>query len=169
MSLYAAVGKLASLFGTSKMIEFYIIRLSLAFVCSACQVRLYSSICRTVSPRIGLLFVMVLLFSPGMFHASTAFLPSTFTMYTSMLGMAAFLDWKGGRKIAQGIMWFGLGSIVGWPFAGALIVPPLTEELALAHLSGSIDSFIGAVVDGVVRCLSILVSFCGFGESRYRC
>ncbi|KAJ5833898.1 GPI mannosyltransferase [Penicillium riverlandense] len=156
VSLHAAVGKLASLFGTSKIIEFYIIRSLLAFVCSACQVRLYSSICRTVSPRIGLLFVMVLIFSPGMFHASTAFLPSTFTMYTSMLGMAAFLDWKGGRKIAQGIMWFGLGSIVGWPFAGALIVPPLTEELALAHLSGSIDSFTGAVVDGVLRCLSIL-------------
>ncbi|KAJ5618845.1 GPI mannosyltransferase [Penicillium lagena] len=156
VSLHAAVGKLASLFGTSKMIEFYIIRLLLAFVCSACQVRLYSSICRTISPRIGLLFVMVLIFSPGMFHASTAFLPSTFTMYTSMLGMAAFLDWKGGQKIAQGIMWFGLGSIVGWPFAGALIVPPLTEELALAYLSGSIVSLTGAVVDGVVRCLSIL-------------
>jgi alpha-1,2-mannosyltransferase len=158
VSLYAAVGKLGSLVVHSKTAEFYTIRLSLAFVCAACQTRLYSAICRTLSPRIGLLFVMVVTLSPGMFHASTAFLPSTFTMYMSMLGLASFLDWKNSRRTAQGIMWFGLGAIVGWPFAGALILPLLAEDVILSFVSGAIGSLLYNVLDGIVRCLSILVS-----------
>ncbi|KAJ5091457.1 GPI mannosyltransferase [Penicillium alfredii] len=156
VSLHAAVGKLGSLAVNSKTAEFYVIRFFLAFVCAACQTRLYAAICRTLSPRIGLLFLMIVAFSPGMFHASTAFLPSTFTMYMNMLGLAAFLDSRGGQKTAQGIMWFGLGAIVGWPFAGALIVPLLAEELILGFLSGSMSSVLCYIFDGVARCLVIL-------------
>ncbi|KXG50707.1 GPI mannosyltransferase [Penicillium griseofulvum] len=156
VSLHAAAGKIGSLVVHSKTAEFYTIRLSLAFLCAACQTRLYSAICRTLSPRIGLLFMMIVTLSPGMFHASTAFLPSTFTMYMSMLGLASFLDWKNSRKTAQGIMWFGLGTIVGWPFAGALIVPLLAEEAIVSILSGSLGSLLYNVFDGIIRCLSIL-------------
>lgn len=141
----------------SKTAEFYTIRLALAFVCTACQIRLYSAICRTLSPRIGLLFVMVVTFSPGMLHASTAFLPSTFTMYTTMLGLAAFLDWKNAQRTAQGIMWFGLGAIVGWPFAGALIIPLLVEEVILVFNSGSMVNLFWTIADGLIGCLGILV------------
>jgi alpha-1,2-mannosyltransferase len=76
-----------------------------------------------------------------------------------MLGLAAFLDLKGGPKIAQGIMWFALGAIVGWPFAGALILPLLAEEAMISVLSGSIGSFSLAILDGAVRCLGIAVSY----------
>lgn len=171
MSLHAAVGKLGSMVVHSKTAEFYTIRLTLAFVCAACQTRLYSAICRTLSPRIGLLFAMIVTLSPGMFHASTAFLPSTFTMYMSMLGLASFLDWKNGRKIAQGIMWFGLGAIVGWPFAGALLVPLLIEEVVLAIASRSFVSLFWSISDGAMLCLSILVrliSLC-FETSQLTC
>ncbi|CAG8154883.1 unnamed protein product [Penicillium olsonii] len=156
VSLHAIVGKLGSLIVHSKTAEFYTIRLALACVCSACQTRLYAAICRTLSPRIGLLFVIVVTFSPGMFHASTAFLPSTFTMYMSMLGLAAFLDWKNAQRAAHGIFWFGLGTIVGWPFAGALIVPLLAEELILTLTSGSFVNLFWTVADGLVGCLGIL-------------
>lgn len=158
MSLHAAIGKFGSFFVQSKTAEFYVIRLFLAVFCAACQTRLYSSICRSLNPRIGLLFLTIVTFSPGIFHASTAFLPSTFTMYTSMLGLAAFLDLKGGPKIAQGIMWFALGAVVGWPFAGALIVPLLASEAIIAVLSGSIGSFILTVLDGAMRCLAIVAT-----------
>ncbi|KAJ5798776.1 GPI mannosyltransferase [Penicillium pulvis] len=168
VSLHAAVGKLGSLFVHSKTTEFYMIRAFMALFCAACQTRLYSSICRTLNPRIGLLFLTIVIFSPGMFHASTAFLPSTFTMYTSMLGLAAFLDLKGGPKIAQGIMWFALGAIVGWPFAGALILPLLAEEAIISVLSGSIGSFVLAVLDGAVRCLSIAALEVGVDYAFFR-
>lgn len=102
---------------------------------------------------------MIVAFSPGMFHASTAFLPSSFTMYMSMLGLTAFLDWRGGQKTAQGIMWFGLGAIVGWPFAGALIIPLLVEEFVIGFIAGSLKQVFLSVVDGALRCLAILVYF----------
>lgn len=75
-----------------------------------------------------------------------------------MLGLAAFLDLNNGPRIAQGIMWFALGAIVGWPFAGALILPLLAEEAIISVLSGSIGSFILATLDGAVRCIGIAVS-----------
>lgn len=100
---------------------------------------------------------MIVTFSPGMFHASTAFLPSTFTMYMSMLGLAAFLDWKNAQRGAHGIMWFGLGTIVGWPFAGALVVPLLAEEVIITLSSGSMVNLFWTIADGLVGCLGILV------------
>jgi len=161
VSLHAVVGKLASSMVHTKAAEFYTIRFFLAVFCAACQTRLYSAICRSLNPRIGLIFLMITVFSPGVFHASTAFLPSSFTMYTSMLGLAAFLEFKGGPRTAQGIMWFGLGAIVGWPFAGALIVPLLAEEVTICLISGSLGSLLLKILDGAVRCLSILVSSTG--------
>lgn len=84
--------------------------------------------------------------SPGNFHASTAYLPSSFTMYTGMLGAAAFMDWRGGLKTASGIAWFAAGGIIGWPFAMALSAPFLLEEGLLALMSlGDTDGFLGAV------------------------
>lgn len=74
-----------------------------------------------------------------------------------MLGLAAFLDWRGGLKMAQGIMWFGLGAIVGWPFAGALIVPLLIEELTIGFISGSMRTVFYSLSNGAVRCGLILV------------
>lgn len=76
-----------------------------------------------------------------------------------MLGLAAFLDWRNGQKTAQGIMWFGIGAIVGWPFAGALLIPLLLEEVAISIISGDIKKITLSVLDGAFRCLLVLVSF----------
>ncbi|BDD64327.1 hypothetical protein MAP00_009155 [Monascus purpureus] len=157
VSLHAIVGKISALVVKGKVAEFYAIRFFLACFCAACETRLYAAICRTLSPRIGMLFLMVAAFSPGMFHASASFLPSSFTMCTSMLGLAAFLDWRGGLKMAQGVMWFGLGAIVGWPFAGALTVPLLIEELIIGFISGSMRTVFYSLSNGAVRCGLILV------------
>ncbi|OJJ50011.1 hypothetical protein ASPZODRAFT_149450 [Penicilliopsis zonata CBS 506.65] len=155
VTLHTIIGKAGSLFSRSKSAEFYIIRLFLALVCAASQTRLYSAICRTLSPRIGLMFLVIAAFSPGMFHASSAYIPSSFTMYTSMLGLASFLDRRGGQKTAQGIMWFGIGAVVGWPFSGALIGPLLLEEIIVGWTSGSMGSVIRSIIDGTLRCLLV--------------
>ncbi|KAH1854539.1 hypothetical protein KXX54_005325 [Aspergillus fumigatus] len=156
VSAHAGVGKIVSIFSSDKTSEFYTIRFVLAAVCAACETRLYSAICRTLNPRVGLLFLIIVAFSPGMFHASAAFLPSSFTMYTSMLGLASFLDWRGGQKTAQGIMWFGLGAIMGWPFAGALIIPLLLEEVAISFIAGTLGNLFVDIFKGIIRCLAIL-------------
>jgi len=114
----------------------------------------------TLNPRIAMFFMMAMIFSPGMFHASAAFLPSSFAMYTTMLGMAAFMNWKGGLKTAQGIFWFAVGGVLGWPFSIALSAPFLFEEVVFASLSSK-DAFIDAImrfIRGSVAGLLVLVS-----------
>ncbi|KAE8355004.1 Alg9-like mannosyltransferase family-domain-containing protein [Aspergillus coremiiformis] len=157
VTIHAIVGKMSSLAFASKSSQFYAIRFVLAIICAASQTRLYAAICRTLSPKIGLFFLMIVAFSPGMFHASASFLPSSFTMYMSMLGLTSFLEWRR-PKIAQGIMWFGLGAIVGWPFAGALIVPLLLAEVLIGFVSGSPWAVISGILHGAIRCLAILAA-----------
>ena len=103
------------------------------------------------------MFMMVMLSSPGMFHASAAYLPSSFSMYASMLGAAAFLDWRGGAKTHVGVMWFGIGGIIGWPFAAALVAPFLVEEVVLASITGDGIELTRRLVDGTVRCMIAVV------------
>jgi len=94
-----------------------------------------------------------------MFRASTAFLPSSFAMYTTMLGMAAFINWRGGLKTAQGIFWFAVGGILGWPFSVALAAPFLLEELIFAAM-GSREALPKAAmrfIRGIAASLFVLV------------
>ena len=137
--------------GAPKSIEFYSLRLVLGTVCAFCEAWLFTKISRTLNPRVGVIFMLILLTSPGMFHASVAYLPSSFAMYTAMLGTAQFMDWRGGARTAQGIFWFGFGSALGWPFAGALILPFIGEELLLAFYTRSWSEILQRFVWGYTR------------------
>ncbi|KAL8973862.1 MAG: hypothetical protein Q9197_001897 [Variospora fuerteventurae] len=156
--IHAIIGKFGSLLSSHPSFEFYFIRLALGAICAACETRLFSAICKTFNPRVGIMFGIVMVCSPGMFHASVAYLPSSFSMYTTMLGMAAFMDWRGGLKTSVGMMWFGIGAIVGWPFSGALMIPLLAEDLALSSITGDVSEIIYRLLDGTVRSLLALVS-----------
>ncbi len=79
-------------------------------------------------------------------------------MNLGMLGMAAFMDWHRGLKTAQGIMWFGIAGVVGWPFSVALAVPFLLEEAVLALVSRpGLEKALWRALDGIVRCLIAVV------------
>ena len=155
--LHAVVGKLGSLLSSNKIFEFYFIRVALALTCAFCQSRLFTTISRSLNPRIALLLMIIMSSSPGMFHASAAYLPSSFAMYTSMLGMSSFLDGRSGSKIHEGIMWFGIGGIVGWPFATVLMAPFLAEELLLVTITKDYIEIGRRFLDGIVRCAIVLV------------
>lgn len=161
IALHAVIGNFRRLLPFStKIAEFYFIRYALAFICAVCETRLLRVIYTTLNPRIALFFMMAMIFSPGMFHASVAFLPSSFAMYTTMLGIAAFMNWRGGLKTAHGIFLFALGGILGWPFSVALATPFLFEELIFASLSSKdalIDMFV-RLFRGVIAGLLVLVS-----------
>ena len=80
-------------------------------------------------------------------------------MYMSMLGAAAFMNWRGGLKTAQGIFWFAVGGILGWPFAAALCAPFVLEEAVIAMFSDK-DAFIESIIRvcrGVISGLLVLV------------
>lgn len=120
---------------------------------------MWRAICATLNPRIGAFFILALVFSPGNFHASTAYLPSSFAMYMVMLGTVALMNWRGGLKTSMGMFWFAVGGVLGWPFAAALCAPFILEEGVLALL-GDKERFFEAfirVARGVVAGLVLVV------------
>lgn len=136
IAIHALVGNTRRLLPQStKLGEFYFVRYAMAFFCALCQVLLFRVLSFTLNARIGLFFMIATVISPGNFHSATAFLPSSFAMYMSLLGAAAFMNWHGGLKTSQGMTWFAAGAILGWPFAGALCAPFLAEEGVLALMS----------------------------------
>lgn len=160
ISIHAIIGKLASFISSKKTFQFYAIRMVLAMACAFSETSLFAAISRTLNPRIGAIFMIAMLSSPGMFHASVAYLPSSFSMYTAMLGTAAFMDWLGGLKTARGIMWFGIGAIIGWPFAAALIAPLILEDIYMAYQVKDRSQAAFRYANGISRCLVVLVSLC---------
>lgn len=114
----------------------------------------------TLNSRIGIFFLIATIISPGNFHASTAFLPSSFAMYMVMLGAAAFMNWRGGLRTSYGIFWFAAAGILGWPFAAALCAPFILEEAVFALFNDSsalFESFMRAL-RGATAGLILVVS-----------
>ncbi|KAL7276780.1 mannosyltransferase [Rhizina undulata] len=130
VGLHAAAGKLFSLIPQmSKIQEFYFLRILFAVICAYSETSLCSSISRNINRRVGVFYFFTTLCSAGMFHASASFLPSTFSMFTTTLGMSAFIDRSRGYRTVEGIFWFALGGLLGWPFSLAMCVPFIVEEL----------------------------------------
>ena len=76
--------------------------------------------------------LFMLAMSAGMWNASTAFLPSTFAMYATTLACSyAFVPPASAlnQRTLAATMLFATGAIVGWPFALALAIPFVFEEL----------------------------------------
>ena len=155
---------------SGKALEFYLLRIALGFVCALCETSLFNKIAAVLNPRIAITFLIVMATSPGMFHASISYLPSSFAMYTTMLGMSAFMDWRGGLRTAQGIFAIGTGAVLGWPFAAAMAMPFLLEEVMMASITDQqgIADFIWRVADGSIRTLIVLTSQVGIDAFFYK-
>ncbi|KAL8597468.1 hypothetical protein ACOMHN_047695 [Nucella lapillus] len=109
----------------NKILVFYLMRCVLAVICAACEVYLYRSLKQYVGSNIARLSLWLELLSTGLFIASTAFLPSSFAMYLTMVATAAWV--AGDNRIA--ILAVAASAIIGWPFAAALGVPIAADIL----------------------------------------
>jgi alpha-1,2-mannosyltransferase len=103
----------------NKVMLFYFLRCLFGFVSSLAEVYFYKSICYHFGKNTGRITLCFLVFAPGMFISSTAFLPSSFAMYMTMLAVASWLN----SSYSISILAVGLGTLVGWPFAGIIGVP----------------------------------------------
>ena len=149
---------------------FYILRGFFALVCTSCETRLFMKISQLLNPRVAIIYMIITATSPGFFHASISYLPSSFAMYFVMLSMAAFMDWRGGLRTAQGIFWMAVGACLGWPFAAAMIIPFLVEEVLLGALTEWEDriGLLYRLLDAAARCLMIVVVQVAIDTIAYR-
>ena len=134
----------------SRETQFYTLRCVLGLVTSVAEAVLVDVVRRRMDRRVASMLLVALVTSIGMFNASTALLPSSFTMVTSTLGLAWGLD---GRHFASSLA-FAVGAILGWPFSALLALPVVADGL----LRGAFYSYIrAAVVSMQVLLLTVIV------------
>ncbi|ORX39298.1 putative mannosyltransferase [Kockovaella imperatae] len=116
--------------------QFFALRLSLGLVSSLCEAKFYRAVVEAVNEHVGRYTLFAMAFSAGMWSASVAFLPSSFTMYTTLLACSysfhpATSDSIGISRIRKATFFVALGAIVGWPFSAAIGIPLVFEYLFL--------------------------------------
>ncbi|XP_071443029.1 alpha-1,2-mannosyltransferase ALG9 isoform X3 [Hetaerina americana] len=109
----------------NRLLIFYFSRCLLGLLCAACEVYFYRSICREFGVHVGRLTLAFMVFGAGMFVASTAYLPSSFSMYMAMLSLGAWYQ----RKYEFAIFTTALSTFLSWPFAGLLGAPIAVDML----------------------------------------
>ncbi|KAG9102402.1 mannosyltransferase [Ceratobasidium sp. 392] len=110
------------------------LKMIFAVVTSLCEARFYRTVVENINERVGRYLLFMLLFSAGMWNASTAFLPSTFAMYTTTAACSfSFVPPSSSRtqRTLAATVLFAAGAIVGWPFSLLLSVPFVLEELSV--------------------------------------
>ncbi|KAF9225513.1 glycosyltransferase family 22 protein [Gyrodon lividus] len=124
--------RLPSPLGHGKRPAFFAVRIFLAVLSTLCEAKLCRTVVEKINERVGRYLFFMLLFNAGMWNATAAFLPSSFAMYATTLAFAFSLE-PSSTKSAGRALWptllFAAGAIVGWPFALALSLPFVFEEL----------------------------------------
>ncbi|XP_014679801.1 PREDICTED: alpha-1,2-mannosyltransferase ALG9-like isoform X2 [Priapulus caudatus] len=103
----------------NRILVFFFLRCVLAFSCALCEVYFYRGVCKQFGSHVGRMTLLFLILSTGMFISSSALLPSSFSMYMTMLAMGGWF---------LGTFWVSIlavaaSAIIGWPFAGVLGIP----------------------------------------------
>ncbi|KAJ6502660.1 glycosyltransferase family 22 protein [Mycena vulgaris] len=115
-----------------KRAAFFAVRISLATVSVLAEAKFYRTVYEKINERVGRYLFFMLLFSAGMWNASAALLPSSFAMYMTTFAFSYALapsSAQNNRRTLAATLLFATGAIVGWPFALALSIPFVFEEL----------------------------------------
>ncbi|EGN93107.1 glycosyltransferase family 22 protein [Serpula lacrymans var. lacrymans S7.3] len=130
--LHLLPARFAFAIGHGKRPAFFAIRILLAVMSVMCEAKLHRTVVEKINERVGRYLFFMLLLSAGMWNASAAFLPSSFAMYASTLAFSYAVEpasIKNNRRTLFATLLFATGAIVGWPFALALAIPFVFEEL----------------------------------------
>ncbi|KAG8219545.1 glycosyltransferase family 22 protein, partial [Butyriboletus roseoflavus] len=124
--------RLSSVFAPGKRPAFFAVRIFLAVLSTLCEAKFFRTVVEKINDRVGRYLFFILLFNAGMWNATAAFLPSSFAMYATTLAFAFAFESStvtNMRRTLCATMLFATGAIVGWPFALALSLPYVFEEL----------------------------------------
>uniref|UniRef100_A0A670Y2G9 Mannosyltransferase n=2 Tax=Pseudonaja textilis TaxID=8673 RepID=A0A670Y2G9_PSETE len=112
---------------TNKVLIFYFLRCLLAFLSCVCELYFYKAVCKKFGLHVSRLMLAFLILSTGMFCSASAFLPSSFCMYCTVVAMTGwYMD-----RTSLAVLGVAAGAIVGWPFSAALGLPIAFDLLVL--------------------------------------
>jgi len=116
----------ARLLQPNPMLVFYFLRCLLGLVCALCEVYFYRGVLCEFGANVGRLCLGLLVTSAGMFVASSAFLPSTTSLYLTLLSVGAWFH----QRYKLAIFFTALSTFLSWPFA-ALIGLPVAIDIVI--------------------------------------
>ena len=100
------------------------------------------------------LLTIFLLFSPGIFYCSTAFLPSATAMTIVMLSYASFLN----NNYIISIFWGSLAVLwLGWPFIAVLFLPIGIYMIAYRYANNGFYGVIILLVQGFLMAIAVAI------------
>ncbi|KAG7397570.1 mannosyltransferase [Phytophthora boehmeriae] len=148
-----ALGATLGLVADQKLLLFYGLRAALGLLSAYAEALFYRSCSARFGRRTGRYLLWILLFNAGIFHASTAFLPSTFTMVLVMLFSSAWMD----KNHYLALFWGVVAVLCGWPYVGVLFVPFAVETFYTRGVLKSVA--VGAGIGGIVLAIELAVNF----------
>lgn len=116
-----------------KVLIFYTIKTLLGLLSALSEYWLYTGVKKRFQSSVANIFLLMLIFSSGMFAASTALLPSSFSMYALTTAAAAVLHNKPRIVIIAAFV----GVIWGWSVAAIAFLPYAPYILFLPMLPGN--------------------------------
>ncbi|KAJ3340443.1 mannosyltransferase [Gonapodya sp. JEL0774] len=149
VGIHAGLGWLLSFPAKSKRHVFMLMRILLGTVSAYAESSLCNSVAQHWNARVARYLLTILIFGTGMFISTSAYLPSTFAMYTTLLANASSLQPPSTIRTIETVSWYALGVILGWPFSGLSVVPFVLEELFVATYDG--ETLQSTVLNGVRR------------------
>jgi alpha-1,2-mannosyltransferase len=150
------LGYIASHFNMQKLHIFYLIRFLIGQFTAYCCSRLISAVEKTFKQDIHLPMCVFLLSSPGLFYASTSYLPSA---VSSSLLMLAFAYWLN-DSYSSAIFSACIAVIYsGWPFVGVLFAPMGVHMLLrTASKPNALLELFHLILNGSIILLFVIVS-----------
>lgn len=145
---------------SNRILVFYFLRCVLGFVCTTFETFFYKGIVQEFGPKVGRMTLAFLLFSAGMFQASSALLPSSFSMYMCLLSMGSWFH----QQYPLAILSTALSAFLSWPFAGAIGVG-IAFDLLL--LQGKLRLFATWCVISIVAILVPIIAIDSFYYGRF--
>ncbi|KAF7436487.1 mannosyltransferase [Pleurotus ostreatus] len=159
------------LVGPEKRPAFFAVRISLAVMSVLAESKFYRTAYEKINEHVGRYLFFMLLTSAGMWNSSAAFLPSSFTMCTTMMAFSYALDPPSNAKAKRTLLatvCFTIGAVVGWPFALALAIPFVFEEIFVfggdrvppairtTWSLGRLRRFVGAVITAAMIFIPVI-------------
>lgn len=119
LALHTFPMHLYTFLNVNKIFLFYFLRCLLGIACALAELYFYKGVCKQFGMKIARLMLWLMLFSTGMFIACSSYLPSSFSMYLTMVAMGAWFN----NNTSIAILSIAASAIIGWPFSAALGFP----------------------------------------------
>mmetsp|Transcript_132388 Transcript_132388/g.229583 ORF Transcript_132388/g.229583 Transcript_132388/m.229583 type:complete len:635 (-) Transcript_132388:943-2847(-) len=113
----------------TKVQAFYMLRIIIGLITMWCERQFIKSVHLRFGKRVAGFLYVLSMFSPAMFVATTAYLPTSFAMCCFMVAHGAwFMEHY--SFVAHIIAAASVGTVIGWPFAALAMVPTAWDVIA---------------------------------------